>query len=262
MKTRREMLATMGGAAGAAGLIGAGLFSPMFAGEAFASAKPNLKSGFPYPYLALDPDEAAERGYHATYEGHCMYGVFTPIAEMLAEKIGDPWKSFPVDMFRFGAAGVMHWGTLCGAVNGAAATIYLVSKDPAPLIDEVYNWYSQASLPDYAPVKPKDPNLKIGASVSGSPLCHVSATNWCEATGNKFYSAERTDRCCRLVASTARKTVQLLNAQLEGSFAPQYTLPAAVQECRSCHGKGGMVANVHTKMDCTQCHDVEKGHGK
>ena len=262
MKTRREMLATMGGAAGAAGMIGAGFFSDMFVGDAFASAKPNLKAGFPYEYIKLDPEEAAERGYKATYEGHCMYGVFTPISEMLAEKIGDPWKSFPVDMFRYGAAGVLSWGTLCGAVNGAAAVIYLVSKDTVPLIYEVYNWYSQASLPDYTPKNPKDPKMKIIQSVSGSPLCHVSATKWCEASGYKFFAPERGDRCCRLVASTARKTVQLLNDQLDGKFKSQYAIPAAVQECRSCHGKAGFIENTNTKMDCTQCHDVDPDHGK
>jgi hypothetical protein len=190
-----------------------------------------------------------------------MYGVFTPIAEMLAEKIGSPWKDFPVDMFRFGAAGVMHWGTLCGAVNGAAAAIFLASKDPVPLIDEVYNWYSQSSLPAYQPVKPKDPKMKIIPSVSGSPLCHISTTKWCEESGYKFFTPERGDRCCRLVADTALKTVELLNAQLDGQFKPQYTIPAAVQECRSCHGKGGVLENTNTKMDCTQCHDVSSDHG-
>lgn len=261
MNTRREMLVTMGAAAGAAGLIGAGFFSNLFSKEAMASANPKLKAGFPYQYVKLDPEEAAERGYWATYEGHCMYGVFTPIAEMLAEKVGGPWKEFPVDMFRYGAAGVMHWATLCGAVNGAAAAIYLVSKEPVPLIDEVYNWYSQASLPDYTPAKPKDPNMKIIQSVSGSPLCHVSATKWCEAAGYEFFTPERADRCCRLVASTVRKTVQLLNAQQEKSFTAQYAIPAAVQDCRSCHGKGGMLENTNTKMSCTQCHTVEDGHG-
>jgi len=261
MKTRREMLTTMGGAAGAA-MVGAGFFSQMLASEAFASAQPNLKAGFPWEYVKLDPEEAAERGYKATYEGHCMYGVFTPIAEMLAEKVGGPWQSFPVDMFRYGAAGVVSWGTLCGAVNGAAAAIYLVSKDPVPLIDEIYNWYSQASLPDYMPKKPKDPKMNIIKSVSGSPLCHVSATKWCDASGYKFFTPERGDRCCRLVASTAKKTVELLNAQMAGKFKPQYAIPAAVQECRSCHGKGGIVENTNTKMDCTQCHDVDADHGK
>ncbi|SHJ98324.1 Putative redox-active protein (C_GCAxxG_C_C) [Malonomonas rubra DSM 5091] len=262
MQTRREMLAKMGGAAGVAGMIGAGFFSPLLNGEAMASAKPNLKAGFPYEYAKLDLDEVAERAYWATYEGHCMYGVIAPIAEMLAEKVGGPWKSFPVDMFRYGAAGVMHWGTLCGAVNGAAATMYLVSKDPVPLIDEVYNWYSQSSLPVYQPVKPKNPNFKIISTVSGSPLCHVSTTKWCNESGHKFFTPERGDRCCRLVADTARKTAELLNAQLAGSFKPQYAIPAAVQECRSCHGKGGMLENTNTKMDCTQCHDVEPDHGK
>lgn len=260
MKTRREMLVAMGGVAGAASLVGAGFFNQMFASEAFASTKSNLKSGFPWKYVELDPDEVAEKAYWATYEGHCMYGVFTPIAEALAKKVGDPWKSFPVDMFRFGAAGVMGWGTLCGAVNGAAASIYLVSKDPVPLIDEVYNWYSQTSLPDYTPINPKDPKMETVQTISGSPLCHISTTKWCEASGRKFFTPERGDRCCRLVASTARKTVQLLNAQMAGSFKPQYAIPAAVQECRSCHGKGGGVENTNTKMDCTQCHDVGEDH--
>lgn len=204
------------------------------------------------PYTKLDADEVAERAYRNYYKGDCMYGVFASIVEALADKIGEPYISYPKTVTRYGAGGAMGWSTLCGAPNGAAMAIYLVSKEPVPLIDEVFGYYQATPLPDYTPKKAK---FKIASSVSDSTLCHVSVTNWCKETGLKAFSPERAERCAHLVASVARKTVEVLNAQKAGKFNAAFPVPAEVQACRGCHDKGGELENTRGKMSCTSCHD-------
>jgi hypothetical protein len=90
--------------------------------------------------------------------------------------------------------------------------------------------------------------------VSKSPLCHASVAQWCKAADKKSYSVERNERCGWLVGDTAMKTVELLNAKLDGSFKPVFLAPAKVTKCMSCHEKGGRVENIRGKMDCGACH--------
>jgi hypothetical protein len=206
----------------------------------------------PLPYVKLDPVQVAELAYDNYYKGDCMYGVFTSIVEALAEKVGEPYASYPTTVTRYGAGGVLGWATLCGAANGAAMAIYLVSKEPMPLIDEIYNYCQATALPDYTPKKAK---FKIAQSVSQSTLCHVSVTKWCEVSGAKSFSPERAERCGHLVASVAKKTVEVLNAQAEGQFKAAFPIPADVQACRACHDQKGTLENTRGKMACGSCHD-------
>jgi hypothetical protein len=161
-------------------------------------------------------------------------------------------------MMKYGGAGVSGWGTLCGALNGAAAAIALVVDDKTrgPIINEVYGWYGVTALPDYQPKTPKFASIKT--SVAESQLCHPSVTRWCEASGLKALSPERAERCAWLTASVVRYTVDLLNKQADARFKASFALPASVTGCLSCHGKAGIVENVHAsnQTTCTSCHDT------
>ena len=209
----------------------------------------------PLPYVPLDPDAMADLAYRNKLIGDCMYGVFATIVEGLAEKVGGPYLTYPTAVTRYGKGGVMGWGTTCGTVNGLAMAAYLVSPKPAPIIDEVINYFQYATLPDY---KPKGAIMDITPSVADSTLCHVSVSKWCDASGHKAFSKERTQRCAHLAASVTRKLVMALNAQYAGSFKAAYPVPATVKSCRACHDKGGELENTRGKMSCTACHDAHE----
>ena len=259
---RRKAITTLGG-----GLAVVGLLGTLSLRDAVAATgrRPPLKLDAkgkvihqPLPYVPLDPDQVAERAYHNYYRGDCMYGMFGSFIEALAEKVGGVYNTYPTTVTRYGAGGVMGWGTLCGAANGAAMAIYLVSKHPAPLIDEIFNYYQQTPLPNF---RPRDAKYQIVPSVAGSTLCHVSVSEWCKKSGDKSFSPQRAERCAHLVASVTRKTVELLNAQAAGTFKAAFPIPADVQRCRSCHGQGGMLENTRGKMACLACHeDKAKNH--
>ncbi len=247
--TRRQALGTVGLALGA-GVLGV---SATRTPPALAKPDPGGRET-PWPYRELDPAVVAERGYHGYYKGHCMYGAFESVVGELADRFGAPYKDFPFGMMGYGAGGVAGWATLCGALNGAAAAIYLLSSSPKPVIDELFSWYTNAKIPEH---RPENPKFEIVPSVSGSPLCHVSVGRWCEVSGFSSFSKQRSERCAWLTAEVSRKSAELLNAQAQGQFAPVHPIPKEVQECRGCHGKGGDVENTRGKMSCTQCHQTQ-----
>lgn len=258
---RRNAIKTIAGGVTAAGALGVmGMKSlASDATDPVPSKRPEVelnKKGKvhhdPLPYVPLDPDAVADRAFNNKLIGDCMYGVFASLVEELAEKVGGPYLTYPTTVTRYGKGGVMGWATTCGTVNGAAMAAYLVSPDPGPVVDEVINYFQFAELPDY---KPADAIMDVTPSVGESTLCHVSVSRWCEASGHQAFTKERTHRCAHLAASMARKLVMALNAQYEGNFKPAFPIPAEVQECRSCHDKGGEVENTRGKMNCTTCHE-------
>lgn len=263
-ESRRKVIATLGGGAAAVGLLGTAAVRTVVAEDKPTVTTPKKEVldekgqvvHQPLPYVPLDPKAVAERAYHNYYKGDCMYGAFTSIVEGLAEKVGEPYTSFPTTVTRYGAGGVLGWATLCGALNGAAMAVYLVSKEPMPAIDEIYNYAQAVPLPEYVPEKAK---FKITPSVSHSTLCHVSVSKWCDASGKKAFSPERADRCAQLVASVAKKTVEVLNAQAQGSFKAAFPLPDEVKACRACHDQKSTLENTRGKMECAPCHE---GHPK
>ncbi len=215
---------------------------------------------FPWPYAKLDAVAVAEQGYAGYFKGACMYATFSAIIGALAEKVGEPFSTFPIDMMKYGKGGVYDLGTLCGTLNGAAAAISLVvdTKVAEQLIDELFAWYNTEALPNY---KPKAPKYDIVTSVSNSPLCHVSVTEWCNKSGFKAFSAQRAERCGWLSGSVAKYTVEMLNSQADNAFKRVHTTPADVTTCLSCHGQKGSVENVHVldATSCTLCHtDLSK----
>ncbi len=225
---------------------------------------------WPWPYQKLDVETVRKKGHLGYYHGACCYGAFWAIINELQEKVGFPYNTIPAEIMKYGEGGVVGWASLCGALNGAAAAITLVSGEDVynGLVHELMGWYTEFAFPSdksnqYAQEKAflvdKYKSEKVlGKSVSGSPLCHVSVTNWCKETGFASGSPERSERCARLTGDVAAYAVELLNAQVDGKFASAYELPAAVETCRSCHSKGKdfeVGGWTRGKMSCEQCHD-------
>ncbi len=248
---RRELMRLAAAGAGTAFL------APFIAKDAGAdSATP---PEVPWTYRKIDPVAAAERAYPGYYKGGCCYGAFEGIVGELKKEAGYPYTLIPTEMMIFGEGGVAGTSSVCGALNGAAAAMFLVTGGLDPkkrgeafeMIRELFAWYEQEALPDYKPVNAK---YDIKASVSRSPLCHASVTLWCKASGFKSFSKERSERCGWLAASTVRYAVQLLNAKADSGFKPAHLLSSKVQACRDCHDKGGQLENSRTTMDCGGCH--------
>lgn len=251
MTTRREALGMIGLATGSA-FLGAFRAKGQNTTTTDGNGSGSKLRQSPWPYVKLDPQRCAERSYSGFLNGHCLYGVFQGIVEEYADKQGSEYANFPFDMLQIGAGGGNGWGSLCGALNGGMMALALFSKTPGPLVDELFNWYQVTPLPIFRPEKPR---LEIKAkSVSDSLLCHVSVTKWSAAAGVKAFSTERDERCGWLVGDVALKTVELLNAQLDGTFKAAYPFSAKVKTCMSCHEKGGKLEDMRGKMDCDSCH--------
>ncbi|MBZ5627673.1 MAG: C-GCAxxG-C-C family protein [Acidobacteriia bacterium] len=243
---RRKLVMLLGGLAG----TGAAATLVARADQVAQPAPTSSLQKLPWPYKPIDPDAAAQRAFEGYYKSECMYGAFEAIVGPVAEQLGSPYKDFPFLMFKYGGGGVKGWATLCGALNGAAAAIQLLSPDPDPLVNALFEWYEHEPLPD---VHPKGAKFVEIRSVAGSPLCHQSIANWTKVSHKHAYCPERSERCGALTASVARQVVILLNSQSAGKPVA-FALPKQTQSCQSCHEKGGAVENIRTKMDCGGCH--------
>jgi hypothetical protein len=253
--SRREALGVIAGGVGATVVLGHGVAAaaiPAARAKPDVNEKGSLKHN-PLPYEPLDADYVGQLAYDLFYAGRCQYGVTESIVQALSEKIGGPYLTYPTAAMRYGSGGVNGWATLCGAMNGAAYTIQLVSPDPKPIIDELYTWAERSELPDPG-FKPKNARYEITPSVANSVICHASIAEWTKASGHTAFSKERDDRCGQLTASVARKVVLLLNAQAEGKFVAAFAPSEEVEECGGCHLKGSRMENTRGKMECYACH--------
>jgi hypothetical protein len=209
-----------------------------FGGVALAG-KGRSRTSLPFPYVKLNPETVSHRAYTYYHEHHCAYAVFASIVDELKLKVGAPYTGIPSELLVYGRGGVVGWGTLCGALNGAGAVFTLASKDYKKLIDALYEWYQSTPLPVYTPPGKKP----YPVSVARSPLCHMSVQRWCKSASRCFgckvpYNAkERSERCARLSADVAGKVVELLNEYHFGKVAPVKVKSAE-----------------KTKMECTLCH--------
>jgi hypothetical protein len=256
--SRRDLMKNAGMLAVGTGI---GSLSLSMAGNAIAQAaeKQAAIPDLPWPYKKLDPVAAAEEAYAGYYRGACGYGVFESIVTQLQKEIGFPFTTLPLTLFVVGQGGVADVASLCGALNGAAHAIFLVTggMDKKPreasyaVIQDVFLWYEQTALPDY---RPKSPQYEIVKSISGSNLCHVSVSKWCKASKFKSFSKERSERCAWITAAVAKYTVETLNKYADGAYKMAHPLSAAAQSCRSCHDKGSKLENTRAVMDCGGCH--------
>lgn len=250
---RRDLMRMVAAGAGAAAL------TPFIAKNIYAARSSEAIPEFPWAYRKVDPVAVAERAYPGYYKGGCCYGTFEGIVGELKSEAGYPYTLIPTEMMIFGEGGVAGTSTVCGALNGAAAAIFLSTGafDPKKkeeafgMIRELFTWYEQEALPDY---RPRTPKFEIKRSISKSPLCHASVTRWCKMSGYKSFSKERSERCGWLAASVAKYAVELLNKQADAVYKPVHALSAEVQACRGCHDKGGQLEDSRTTMDCGGCH--------
>lgn len=252
---RRELLGALGVAAGSFAL---------FKGAAGHSADAvDHGDGFPWTYHLLDKDKTAARAYQESSIGHCMYGAFAGVIKQLGDKFGKPYCEFPFGMMTYGRSGINGWGSVCGALNGAAAVIGLFAKtekEQVAMVDALFSWYEKAQLPVYKPEAPVM-DIKMPSSVSGSILCHTSCLNWHKASKIKVYTKQRKERCKRLTADVAAKLVDILNKYSLGTLKAESCLDKKVASCRSCHDKGGDCEDARGKMNCMRCHgDIDDDH--
>jgi hypothetical protein len=248
---RRNFARIVGSAAGVLALGGAGVAGAAVLDHQAEEQARKLRT-VPWPYPKLEPDAVAARAFEAYARGDCMYGAFEALAGAAAEKLGPPYTSFPFALMEYGGGGVGGWGTICGALNGAAAALKLLSARPQELVDALFVYYEREPLPDLQLKRATFPHVP---SVAGSPLCHTSVSRWCEASGKRSYAPERTERCGVLTACVARRAAELLNAQALGKPLPVAAAGnAETARCTSCHEVGGAKEDTRTKMDCGGCH--------
>ncbi len=263
---RREFLRNAGFTAVAGAVALAGCAPKKIVEEVVKEIPPH-----PWPYPRIDVEAVRKLGHARYYDNDCGYGSFAAIIETMRELVGFPYTQIPTDMLGFGAGGVSGWGTTCGALLGAAAAINLMTthEDARKLVDQLLAWYSQTPFPseisnDYAAnhaylVAEYKTDQKLVSSVSHSPLCHVSVTNWCKESGFASGSKERSERCGRLTGDVAAKAVELLNEHRDGTFKAVFKLSDETTGCMTCHKKGeSYPAGQFTqgKMECLDCHEA------
>lgn len=227
---------------------------------------------WPLPWATLDPEVVRLKAHHLYYaDKDCCAGCFGAFTEALTEKMPDPWANIPMEIMLYGRGGGNGWGTLCGAVNGAAAIISLVATkaDSGKLINEIWGWASATALPTDAAnqaaldgkYQDKKFNGTLPQNIAGSVICHASVSQWCNLAKKKVSDTERKERCARLTGDLAAKTAEILNAHFAQQFVSTFVTHPYVTQCQSCHGSSGF-NTVMTQMNCEPCHgDPHKATG-
>ncbi len=245
--TRRSVLAGAGKCAlGAAGIAALASAAPGLVSRAEALGGSTEK--WPWPYVKLDPAKTADIAYNEWYRVFCGGAVISSVFGQLREKVGEPYKSFPIDSFIFLEGGVSGWGTICGSNAGSNIVTNLIigprtsgSEDGMLMGSELMQYYASTAMPTYTP---KEPRVKadIPKTVADSPLCHISVGKWMKAANKELASPERKDRCARLTASMAYQLVTLLNEWKDGKYKTKGVIPAkgygiqSQHNCTDCHG--------------------------
>jgi len=238
------------------------------ASDALGQGDPANTGAFtwPYPWAYIDPEIARIKAHSLYYGGKaCCAGTFGGIVATLAEAMGAPWDTFPIEVMLYGRGGGVGWGATCGTLMGGAAMISLVTeKAPSgALINELWAWFAEELLPSAAANEALYETVKIEGALpqsrSGSPLCHASVSQWCLIANKTVGSTERKERCGRLSGDIAAKTVDILNAHFDETFVGTFAPPKSNTMCMDCHGSD-TDHNVMTSMKCTSCHtDAHSG---
>jgi hypothetical protein len=264
MDRRKAMKVAAGVLAGS----GAGLFalSKAFKTEVSQDAGPQpleyTRAEGSWNYAGLDPEVTAALAYKLYSEGACMYASVKSVVSQLALQYGEPYASFPYQMFRYGHGGVGGYGSVCGALNGVAALIGLFITDRKVqdrMITDIFQWYEKASLPIFKPVQPNFDFTPV-STVSNSILCHASNTIWCKQAGIQIDSDERRERCRRLTSDVVQKLTVSLNEIHSGIYITNTHGNVAAGSCVSCHGNEGKLKNTSVRMSCNSCHSESVGH--
>lgn len=220
------------------------------------SATSGSAAGSAWRYHPLDPRKIADQAYELYPDGSCMYAVVGSVIGALADIYGEPYRSFPVQMTRYGRLGIGQWGTACGVFNGAAMLVglFFPEKDATTrdaLISEFAVWYESTLLPQYVPLKAGWAE-EVPPAVPGSVVCHISVANWCKATGFDAFCAEKRERCRRLAADGAAKIVDILNRHAPSPPRGLQMSPVT-KTCVKCHGEREL-ADSRGFGRCDSCH--------
>jgi hypothetical protein len=203
-----------------------------------------------WPVPILNPDTVRDAGYwgywandpyKATNYG-CSYGVASALLAAIKAGLGpgSPWDLLPLEMFKWGKTGCVESGTLCGALAGALPIFTLAS--PASVTEmgaDLLRWYQEAALPsgemDNLDPKRRYPNQ--AQSISASPLCHISVTEWCKASGKLSSSTDRKTRCGKVTGDVGKMAAIILNRLVPGQkYVPIYPVqPDLYADCVHCH---------------------------
>jgi len=252
----------------------------------------------PWGYQELDPEYVRKLGHLGYYLEECGGGAFWAIMTALKEKIGYPYTLTPMPtkkkfieilegkhkgephpqvMMQHGVGGLMNYGSLCGAPNGAAAAINcaIPYKEAKDLVPRLLRYYETEAFPnkksnEYAVngdfLVPKYKSQKsLPRSASNSVLCHVSVGKWCEKSGYASGSKERSERCARVTGDVAAMAVILMNAHMKGTLNTVFPMKLSQDtvSCRVCHFKGKKFeAGQFTRgsMECSSCHNDMTPH--
>lgn len=265
--SRRAILGAMGGLA-----VG-GSLAAMSGTVIAAPAAPAMSGGknghfaqmggeFGWTPKKIDDIAAASavayQGYW--YKGYgCGYGVFYSIIGTMAEKYGAPYNTFPFTMMEGFKGGMSDWGTICGALAGAAMAfaVFYPRKEATPMVNELFRWYEQTAFPIYNPGDAaQGVKGELPTSVAYSVLCHVSVSRWSHATKLAANSTARSERCGRITADVSRKAIEILNAKIEAGkeWKGALSKQESVTGCTTCHGKEKMADIQKGNMDCAPCH--------
>lgn len=246
--TRRQMMTALGGA-----VVGGAIASAVP-----SIAAPALPVGQTWTPHKIDANEAAPYAYEGYWhKGYgCCYGTFYSIVGVMAEKYGAPYNTFPFHMMEVGKSGISGWGTICGALLGAASAfaVFWGRKERDAMVTELFRWYEQHPFPKYDPAGDARVAGELSTGVANSVLCHISVSKWCYETGIPAKSKTRSERCARLTADVAIKAIEIMNAKIDGNFNALYAKQDSVAYCGDCHGNGKESPILKGKQDCTPCH--------
>lgn len=240
----------------------------------------------PFQWTTLDSTTVKQNAAYAYFkQGGCMIGAAEGIIKALRDALPEsPWATFPVDVFKFGAGGALSWGTVCGALNGAAAVIQLAvgPTDSGKLLDNLFGWYQQQNFPSNdldgwiqshtdAAVNGKWADYSGVAGVKttcNSPLCHASVSTWCDSANKGANSDAKKVRCAKLTADVAAYTLSLIDAYKAGGVGAiaNFTKTTESVDCMDCHTGTGTATQRADKLDseqgkmsCEMCHDMPVG---
>lgn len=266
---RRDVLAASAAllAGGAAGSIATAL------GQTAKSESSFDATPLPWPWTTLDPMEAGRRAY--TYykeKGGCGTGSFLSILSLLKEEVGHPWTTLPDMMMAHAASGFGGHGTLCGALAGASTIINMVTfgeeRDKIlqnnQLVDRLFWWYAEQEFPTdrFDDISPMPNQVRAKAM---SPLCHTSVSKWALEAGENIGTAEKIERCAKVVGEVCYTVTLALNEYFAGKWvAPSWEPSEEIEHCVRCHGpavgaKKARRWNQQGHMECLMCHEDHTG---
>jgi hypothetical protein len=267
--SRRGFIMGAAAAATGAALLG----SPL----AFAADEATIPPVGQWPYAPLDPDAVGASAWAPPGCGGCggksagalIYALRTALP-------GGPWDKLPVNIGAF-ANGGGPFGTSCGGVAGPFLIMQLIGKqvatDPVKwasaagdLGTAFHQWYCDFPFPstDWDHLTTFTGTV---TSVSGSPLCHESRSQWENVYLRQWDPTTPYDgtRCTKLPCDTVKKAVQMLNDWWASPAAIAWAPAEDFATCYGCHTQlntDHKVGAIHPseRENCTNCHTVATKH--